>query len=289
MKARRGVALVVVLWTIALLATAAALAGSAARTSASVTSNARAQSVSRAMAESGVVAATTLIDDSLLAYAPHSTERATFLLRLEPTSASALPLVQDTLDDGVLAVTVVDVSARLDVNNAGAEGLARLFATVTTPDVARSMGERIDAIVRGDIGADGRSAGAQTAEARNATERLRARDSLNATLLGRAPGPQLRRPFESLDALRDVAGLDQSVLSRVAEFLTVDGDGHVNRRAAPREVLRAASGSLVDEPTRLLVIARGWQRGHVLTRQIEAVYDITDDGLRLVRWRERDL
>ena len=79
------------------------------------------------------------------------------------------------------------------------------------------------------------------------------------------------------------------VLAQVARFLTVDGEGTVNRRAAPREVLAAATGSLVDAPTRLLLLARGWQRGHPLSRQIEAVYDVTENGLRLVRWREHDL
>jgi hypothetical protein len=78
------------------------------------------------------------------------------------------------------------------------------------------------------------------------------------------------------------------VLAQVAHLLTVDGDGSINRRAAPPEVLAAATGSLVDSPTRLLLIARGWHLGNQLTRQIEAVYDVAPDGLRLVRWREHD-
>jgi hypothetical protein len=74
-----------------------------------------------------------------------------------------------------------------------------------------------------------------------------------------------------------------------ATWLTVDGDGKINRRAASREVLAAASGSLVDAPSRLLLIARGWQIGHPLSRQIEAVYEVGESGMRLVRWREREL
>ena len=107
-------------------------------------------------------------------------------------------------------------------------------------------------------------------------------------MLGREASPGRRRPFESLDELRELPGADVNMLAQVAEFLTVDGDGSINRRAAPPEVLASATGSLVDSPTRLLLIARGWQRGHPLTRQIEAVYDVADDGLRLVRWREHD-
>ncbi len=274
-RSRRGVALVVVLWTVALLATVTAVASNAARTSALVASNLRAQTMARAMAESGIVAASTMIDDSLRVLAVNQSARDAFLGRLEPTASGALPLVQDTLGSGVFAVTVIDVSARLDVNDAGADGLTRLFSTVTSPAVARAMGEIIDGIVRGE-----RSAFDDAA--------LHARDSLEAVLLGRTAGPRTRRPFESLDVLRDVPSLDLSVLARVAPLLTVDGNGTINRRAASREVLAAASGSLVDAPSRLLLIARGWQRGHPLTRQIEAVFDVSTDGLRLVRWREHD-
>ena len=274
-RARRGVALVVVLWTVALLATVTAVASNAARTSALVASNLRAQTTARAMAESGIVAASTLIDDSLRVLAVNQSARDAYLGQLEPTAMGALPLMQDTLGNGVFAVTVIDVSARLDVNDAGADGLTRLFSTVTSPAIARAMSEIIDGIVRGE-----RSAFDDPA--------LQARDSLEAALLGRDARPRTRRPFESLDALRDVPSLDLSVLARVAPFLTVDGNGTINRRAASREVLASASGALVDAPSRLLLVARGWQRGHPLTRQIEAVFDVSVDGLRLVRWREHD-
>jgi general secretion pathway protein K len=275
-RERRGVALIVVLWAVALMATVTAIATQAARESASVAANVRAQSTARSMAESGVVAATALIDDSLRVHVADRAARDAYLGRLAPNRGGTLPLLQDTLDDGVFAVTVWDINAQLDINNAGVDGLARLFGTVTTPAIAQAMAERIDGIVRGHEGA-----------ADDPT--LRARDSLAAALLGRDFSPRQRRPFQSLDALRDVSGLDQSVLNRLAPLLTVDGDGNINRRSAPREVLASASGSLVDAPTRLLVIARGWYRGHPLAREIEAVYDIASDGLRLVRWRERDL
>jgi hypothetical protein len=85
------------------------------------------------------------------------------------------------------------------------------------------------------------------------------------------------RPFETLETARFVGST--TVLARVAAFLTVDGDGNINRRAAPREVLAAASvhSSCAHAPA---AHARGWQRGH-LSRQIEAVFDVADDGLRL--------
>ena len=137
------------------------------------------------------------------------------------------------------------------------------------------MAERITSFVRGD------QSGA-------AYQRLQSRDSLEAALLGREQSPRQRRPFESLDELRELPDMNEAALAQVAHFLTVDGDGSINRQAAPSEVLASATGSLVDSPTRLLLIARGWHLGHPLTRQIEAVYDVSADGLRLVRWREHD-
>ena len=265
----------VVLWSIALLATLTAMASSAARMSAATATNMRARAMARAMAESGVLAATGQIGDSLRAYTSSVARRDAYLSRLEPSAPDAFALIEDSLGDGHFAVTVVDVNARLDVNNAGVDGLTSLLSTVTSTSAARSIAERIDAAITG-------SASAVVDDA------AVARDSLAAMLLGRERRPRQYRPFESLDAVRDLVGADASVLAQVASQLTVDGDGRINRRAASRAVLAAASGSLVDAPSRLLIIARGWARGHALSREIEAVYDVAPDGLQLVRWRERD-
>lgn len=274
---RRGVALLVVLWAIAVLATVTAVASSAARSSASIAKNRRAIAIARAMAESGIVAATVMVNDSLRTFSGDTLARDAFLSRLEPRSDNANALVDETLDDGSFAVTVVDVSARLDVNNAGMEGLLRLFRTVTSDDEARAAALAIDARVRGeDLAGDSLS-----------NVRMQ-RDSLSAELLGRAVTVGIRRPFESLDELLLVPSVSRQLLNRVASSLTVDGDGRVNRRAASAQVLASASGSLVERPSRLLFIARGWERGHSVTREIQAVYDLADDGLRLVRWREQD-
>lgn len=275
---RAGVALVVVLWLIVLLATATAVAGNAARTSSRVAANTRAQSTARAMAESGIIAAASIISDSLQQLTPNDTQRQNFLLSLEPQLANALPFMQDTLAGGVFAVTIVDVSARLDVNSAGVEGLTKLLTFVTTPENARRIATDIDNLAHTAVNLDPELA---TARAR--------RDSIADALLGRSNSPRLLQPIQTLNALQDIPGMDIVALEKVAAFLTVDGNGQINRRAASREVLASASGSLVDAPSRLLIIARGWYVGHPLTRQIEAVYDVADNGLRLVRWRETDL
>ena len=195
-------------------------------------------------------------------------------------------VVQDTVGDGVFAAAVVDVSARLDVNTAGADGLATLLATVAPPGEARRVAAAIDAHVRGDDAGDATGASSATTSS-SRRERLQ-RDSMGAALLGRAPTSRAMQPFTSLDELLTVPGMTAAWLDALAADLTVDGDGRVNRRAASRRVLAAATGTLVDRPSRLLLISRGWRRDRVLTREIQAVYDVTGTELRLVRWREQD-
>ena len=42
-------------------------------------------------------------------------------------------------------------------------------------------------------------------------------------------------------------------------------------------------------PTRILLISRGWLRGHPLTHEIQAVYGVAGQKLVLQAWQERDL
>ena len=277
MRPRKGVALLMVLSTVALLATLAAVSSSAARRSADIAGARRAGSVARSMAESGIALAAARIDNALRGAGTDSAARAEFLDGLDP-SAGRRPLAADTLGDGVFAVTVVDVSARLDVNNAGREGWYLLLRQFTGDGDARATAERIDAVVRG----------VNRPAQESPDEGGAARDSLVASLLGRDIAVRQRGTLQTLDDLLEIPGVDAALMHRIAPLLTVDGNGYVNRRGASPAVLAAAAGSLVDHPVRLLLVSRGWMRGHALTREIEAVYDVTGDELRLVRWRERD-
>lgn len=276
---RRGAALVAALFTIAVLASLTAVASSQARRGAVVVDNRRSQATARAMAESGVLAGRAAIEAQLRDAEPDS-------VRLEGvfdalTEGPGL-LLQDSVGDGDFAVTVVDVSARLDVNRAGAEGLQRLLATVAPAGEAAQVAAAIDARVRG-LGPD-----ARTDSTTPAMDARRTRDSVAALLLGREPAERAMRPFATLDELLTVPGMRAEWLEAVAADLTVDGDGRINRRHASARVLAAATGTLVDRPSRLLLVARGWRRGHALTREIQAVYDVNGTELRLVRWREQD-
>ena len=276
--ARRGAALVVALVTIAVLASVTAIASSHARRAAAVADNRRSQVTARAMAESGVLAARARIESDLRDAGSDSARVDRVFDALTTGDGTAR---QDTISEGVFATAVVDVSARLDVNTTGAEGLRQLLVTVAPPDEAGRVAAAIEAHVRGDA--------VGSSITNDAARHLRwQRDSVAATMLGREATTRARQPFTSLDELLTVPGMKAEWLDAIAADLTVDGDGRVNRRAASRRVLAAATGALVDRPSRLLLISRGWRLGHVLTREIQAVFDVTGAELRLVRWREQD-
>ncbi|MGZ8379380.1 MAG: hypothetical protein ACXW0Z_19315, partial [Gemmatirosa sp.] len=167
------------------------------------------------------------------------------------------------LGEARFQVTLVDASARLDLNLAGEEALATLFAQVGAPNGGRAAARAVQAW----MGAEGMREGVGTARA--AVTR--------------------RRRFRSLDDLARVPGVPLTLARAAAPHLTVDGDGRVNVAGASAAVRAAARGETVSEPTRLLVVSRGWLVGSPLTHEIQAVYAVRGDRLAFVHWRERDL
>ena len=251
-----------VLWLIVVLGTISTAVVLGTRESASLSGNGRARVVGRYAAESGVVAATSAIELALAAR-PDTTDRERYLNHLDV----ALPQRSDVaLGDASFAVTLVDVSARLDVNNAGQSALARFFAqfdpsaAAGTASAIRRYIERTE--VTGSPGSQSSSGGSALVAA---------------------------RALRSLDELERVPGVSLGLVRAAAPYLTVDGDGKINGATASDTVMVAAGGSIQNEPSRILVISRGWLRGHSLTHEIQAVYAIAGNQLTLVRWRERDL
>ena len=280
---RRGVALLLVLWLVVILASVTIAASSAARSSGDLVTARRASATAQSMAASGITAAVAAINDSLRAFVGDTVARDAYLNALDAginNGATALGRAKsDTLVDGAFALAIVDVAARLDVNNAGETSLAKFLGGFTNADDARLVARRIAERVRGDgMGNDSAS-----------VARL-SRDSTVRAMLGQGNVNTLvRHPFETLDELSEIPGLGETLLTQIVPFLTVDGEAVVNRRSAPAAVVAAAAGTLTEAPTRLLVISRGWQIGHPLTHEIQAVYDVSPNGLVLVRWRERVL
>ena len=244
---RRGVALVLVLWLVVVLAGVGASVAVAVHGRLRVAANLRDRAVARLAAESGVVVAARAIEDTLSVLGEGNARRA-YLDGIETG-----PAADEALGDARFRVALVDPSARLDVNAASEDALARFFAPFAGAAAARAVAREI----RGRVG-------------------------------GARPG-EVATPFLSVDALGTLRSLDPRAAEAAAPYLTVDGDGSVNRVTAPPPVRAAAAGQLVDEPTRLVVVSRGWRAGAALTHEIQAVYAVQGTQLALVRWRERDL
>lgn len=240
-----------VLWIVVVLGTISAGVVRATRTSAGLATNARAGLVARAAAESGIEATVAAIEDTLTGLTDQG-ERRDWLNGL-PARGVMEPVA---LGDGRFAVSIVDVSARLDVNAASESALRTFFSQFTDPveaaAIARAIRARIDT-------------GAATGITRHAAT----------------------DPIRSLEALRSQALVPSDILERAAPYLTVDGDGTINARTAVDTVRIAAAGELRDEPARLLLISRGWLTGHALTREIQAVYAVSGNRLVFSHWREQ--
>jgi general secretion pathway protein K len=255
---RRGAALALALWLVVALGALAATVVAAARDAVGTTINLRARVAARYAAESGVTVAVRAVDDALARLATDARARQRYLNGLEAASVRAAP---EALGEARFQAVLVDASARLDVNAADADALATLFARVGSAAQARAAAE---AIARW-TGAPGLEAG------------------------GAARGMVRARPIRSLDELARIPGVPLSVARAAAPYLTIDGDGQVNRAGAAEPVRAAARGGLVDEPTRIVIVSRGWTTASPLTHEIQAVYAVRGNRLAFVRWRERDL
>lgn len=247
---RRGVALVMVLWIVVILGSVSAGVVRSARTSTGIAANARAEVIARAAAESGIEATVAAIEDTLSRLG--GADRVDWLNTLGRGDSVIL-------GDGRFSVVIVDVSARLDINAATESSLQLFFSQFTDAGTAATIATSI----------------------RNRIEPERGSSS--------GMRPLNVRPIRSLEELRTSSLVPDEVLQRAAPYLTVDGDGVINARTASDTVLVAAAGELREEPSRLLLVSRGWLSGHPLTCEIQAVYAITGNRLVFSHWRERTL
>jgi type II secretory pathway component PulK len=99
------------------------------------------------------------------------------------------------------------------------------------------------------------------------------------------------RPLQRVGELTLVPGVTDAAASAIVPYVTIWGDGSVDTSAAPGPVRAALSpaAAVVSSPTRVLVVARGWQQRFPLIHEIQAVYAIDGSTLELVAWQERDL
>ncbi len=265
---RRGVALVVVLALVVSLAAVAAAVGRMVRLEADTAASLRARTSARYAAESGVVAAEWRLQ-TLLDSVQSAPERAALFRRGGDWLGE---LAEVALGNTRFRVALADLNARLDLNRSDPVALRALFARFTN---------------------EGRAVDIVTA--------IRA------------------RPLYRVAELATVPGMNSTLAAAVAPYITVWSDGSVNLNSAPEPVLAAlpaigesgarnllmrrdageilglgagswtSSAAVSISPTRILVISRGWQDGHPLTHEVQAVYAVAGARLSLLAWQERDL
>jgi general secretion pathway protein K len=273
-KDRRGVALIFVLWLLVLLGVAAAEVATRARSEAEMVSSLRSRAVGQYAAESGILLTTTSIK-TLLDSTPDLPQRAALFRRLD--SLSAIPHDIE-IGDGRVGVALIDLNARLDLNRTDTTTLRALFSQFTPPEHAQQIVAALKAA-----------------------------------------------PVSRFAELARVPGVDDSLALSVAPYVTTWGDGLININAAPEPVLAAVglghtraqalvtrrdhgeiftstdafhggtNGAVAVDaplltitPTRLMLVARGWQPGSPLTHEIQAVYVIIGTSIVLESWEERD-
>jgi general secretion pathway protein K len=187
-RGERGVALVIVLWTLALLAVLAGAFSTASRTHTKLAFNV----IERAKAEALADAAVARAIAGLL------TPPEEGGLRVDQTPYAWI------FDGGEVVFTIADEGGKIDLNSVGAEELSAILAALGVParDSARLAGAIVD--FRDDDQAVSAS-GAEAAEYRRA---------------GLPHGPK-DAPFERVDELSLVLGMTSEVMALLGPIATV--------------------------------------------------------------------
>lgn len=212
MKQRQGgVALVLVLWVITLLAVIAGNFAFSMRGEAQITRNLLSTAQARAQADAGV-------------------QRAWFELMKPPTDTERWQgngVAHELLLDGVtLRVTIQDESGKIDLNFASDALLKGLFISVGMSEEASAA--LLDAVL------DWRDA--------DHLKRLHGAEDEDYRAAGKSYGPS-NSPFETVDELQRVLGMTPELYLKLAPALTVySRQPGVNTAVATREVLLAIPG-----------------------------------------------
>lgn len=227
--ARRGFALITVLWVLSVLAVLAAEFGAAARTTRVAAGNARTDVRARWAARAGFARMTELLDRKVA--------RNLAGYDLAARGDTALPAIEYELDGATVRAIALDARARVNVNRADARTLARVSELAGIPAaVADSLADAI--LDWRDPDDFRRPRGAEAAEYRTR----------------RPPELPGNAPFADLEELRAVWGMSAERYARVTRYLTVAGDGRIGVNSASVLVLQTLPG--MDEAGALAIAAR---------------------------------
>jgi type II secretory pathway component PulK len=279
-RARRGVALIVVLCLLIVLGALATDVVRATRLEAGIVENIRSRTVARYAAESGVVAAVARID-ALLASLRSPADRALAFRDLDTRLAS----LQDApLGGARFGVAVSDLNARIDLNQSDTETVRALFRQFTSDQEARVIVASLKARPVERIGELGALPGMTDAVALAVAPYVTVWSDGDVNI-NSAPEPVLA----ALPGLGDAAARDIVARRAAGEVFTSAAPQQQSQGARITFALTPPEVLVVTEPTRLLIIARGWRDGSPLTHEIQAVYAVVGAHLVLQAWQERDL
>ena len=209
-RPRRGIALISVLWVLTLMAVIAANFTSITRTQMNLTRNMIDNSHAEALADAGVNLAVLGLSDP------------------DP-EAKWVPdgrLYKGRYGDGLLTVSVIDETGKIDLNRGQDELLQGLFESAGLEEKAAAA--LVDAVV------DFRDPDDLT--------RINGAEDDDYSAAGLPYGAK-DAPFEAVSELRQVLGMTQALYDRIAPALTVwSRRPGVNPDFAPREVLMAIPG-----------------------------------------------
>jgi len=311
---RNGVALMLVLWVIIVLGAVTAGVAALARSETRLVELVRTRTVARYAAESGVIAATERFR-TLMRDAETDEQRANVYRRLQDELAEP---EQRRIGKAVYQVTVEDLSSRIDLNAVDETVLLSLFSELfgdrrgealadalldwTDPDNEQlPNGAEEPAYLRAD------------SRFRPTNQPLRRLDELTRIVGFDEDVAATLAPFVTVwgDDRVNVNTAPRTVLAAIPEIGNVAADYILAARAEGRimantamvyqEIVERSGGVLAPFlggvstiPGNLLVISRGWQPGHPLTHEVQAV--IAMDGLllpqgptiRVLHWSERD-
>lgn len=312
---RRGVALMLVLWLVVVLGTMAVGVAASVRGEVTLVGNLRARSAARYAAESGVVVAQSRLE-ALLRATPNPVDRARGFQDFERRHAD---LRETAVGSSRFGVAVADLNARLDLNHAEPETLRNFLLQFVGDRAATVLASAIEDWRDPDSGT--RPGGAEAPEYARAGSIFEPSNGPFERLeevrrvLGMSDSLAYRiAPFVTVDGdgRVNINSAEQTVLASLPGIGPEGARSLLQRRASGEvftsagvveQVIRRGStergGSAGDGvigasrtstfPSRVLVISRGWQDGHPLSHEIQAVFAVSGSTLVLRAWRERDL
>jgi general secretion pathway protein K len=228
-QARRGFALITVLWVLTILAVLAVEFAATARTTRIAAANARTDVRARWAARAGFARLTELLDRKLA--------RNLAGYDLAARGDTALPAIEYELDGATVRAVALDARARVNVNRADAATLVRLFALAGLPSsTADSLADAVlDWRDRDDFR---RPRGAEAPDYRTR----------------RPPVVPRNAPFAELSELRAVWGMSPERYAQLSPYLGVAGDGRIGVNSASIVVLQTLPG--IDEAGAQAIVAR---------------------------------